>query len=178
MTDKVALWTAIFSAVATGFAAYATWKAPRGAATLAESLRRQAQRFDQLQKRKMKVFTVLMQERARIHSKDGVRAPNSIDIVFSDAREVRDCRSELLSAFEMRPIVDHVYQERLRKLLVAMSKDLGIADQLRIHDIERVYYPKVFQQEGMLRDIQQRQELERLLRLSATGPNSVFPPRP
>jgi len=42
------------------------WAAPRSAASLSESLSREAERHDQLQKRKMKIFTILMRGRESI----------------------------------------------------------------------------------------------------------------
>jgi hypothetical protein len=178
MTDKIALWAAIFSAVATGLAAFATWRAPLSAATLAESLRRDAERHDQLQKRKMRILTVLMQERARINSEDGVRALNSIDIVFADSREVREAWAELFHAFNMQPLVMHLVDERLRRLLAAVAKDVGIADQLRIDDLGRVYYPTSHQEEQQIKDMQRRSNLLSLMRKNAEGANSAFPPKP
>jgi len=57
MTDHLTLVTAIFSALATAFAAVATWNAPRGAAKLAEALRREAELHGERQKSKMQIFT-------------------------------------------------------------------------------------------------------------------------
>src|ERR1035441_9597759 len=114
MNDYIALTAAIFSAIATGFAAFATWNAPRTAARLAESLRREAESHNERQRLKVQVFTTLMQERAQIHSDQGVRALNLIDVVFNDAREVREGWAELYLAFYMKPLVPHVIDERLR----------------------------------------------------------------
>jgi len=178
MTDKIALWAAIFSAVATAFAAFAAWRAPLSAATLAESLRRDAERYDELQRRKMEVLTVLMQERARINSDECVRALNSIDIVFADSREVREAWAELLLAFNLQPLVMHVLEERLRRLLAAIAKEVGIADQLRIDDLGRVYYPTSQQQEQLIKDMQRPLILNSLMQKNAAGANSLFPPKP
>lgn len=178
MTDKIALWAAIFSAVATALAAIATWRAPLSAATLAETLRRDAERHDQLHKRKLAVLIALMQERGRINSDEGVRALNSIDIVFADSREVRETWAELLLAFNMQPVVMHVIEERLRRLLAAIAKDVGIADQIRIDDLGRVYYPTSQHEEQLIKDLQRRQALNSLMQKSAAEANSVFPPRP
>src|SRR5450759_5219819 len=102
MTDHLTLLTAIFSAIATGLAAYATWRAPTAAANLAESLRRDAEQQDQRQRQKLSVFATLMQERAQIHSENSVRALNLIDVVFNESREVREAWSELFLAFYMK----------------------------------------------------------------------------
>jgi hypothetical protein len=35
----------------------------------------------------------------------------------------------------MEPLVDHLIEERLHRLLVAIAKDIGIADHLRTDDL-------------------------------------------
>src|ERR1700676_3565206 len=102
MTDDLTLLTAIFSAIATLFAAIATWSAPITAAKLAENLRRGSERDDERRRQKLSVFTTLMQERAQIHSESGVRALNVIDVVFNESREVREAWSELFLVFYMK----------------------------------------------------------------------------
>lgn len=184
MTDAIALAAAIFSAIATAFAAYATWNAPRAAAELAESLRRDAERHNERHKLKLQVFSTLMQERAQIHSDEGVRALNLIDVVFNDAREVREAWAELFLAFYMKPLVQHVIDERLRKLLGAMAKDIGLGDQLRTDDLGRVYYPVVQAQEQFIKDMQRQKILTSLQAQGAAGasaaalPTSPWPPKP
>src|SRR5208282_1748992 len=101
MTDGLSLLAAIFSAVATGLAAFAAWSAPRAAAKLAESLRREGERHDALQRNKLQLLATLMQERAQIYSENGVHALNLIDVVFNDSREVREAWAELFLAFQM-----------------------------------------------------------------------------
>jgi hypothetical protein len=181
MTDHLALLIAIFSAIATGFAAIATWRAPTAAAKLAESLRRDAERQNERQRQKLSVFASLMQERARVYSDDGVRALNLIDVVFNECREVREAWSELFLAFQMKPLVDHVIDERLRKLLGAIAKDIGLSDELRNDDLGRVYYPNAKAQEQLIEDLQRQQLLTSLQGRGAAGagpPNSAWPPKP
>jgi hypothetical protein len=182
MTEAIALAAAVFSAIATGLAALATWRAPRAAAELAESLRREAERHSERQRLKLNVFHTLMQERAQIYSDEGVRALNLIDVVFNESREIRECWSELYLAFEMKPLVQHVIEERLRKLLGAIAKDIGLADQLRTDDLGRVYYPTVQAQEQFIKDMQRQQLLTSLKGQSAASAVSVsqspWPPKP
>ncbi len=184
MTDAIALVAAVFSAIATGFAAFATWSAPRAAAQLAESLRRDAERQNERQRLKLQVFSALMQERAQIHSDEGVRALNLIDVVFNESREVREAWSELFLAFQMKPTIQHVLDERLRKLLGAIAKDIGLSDELRNDDLGRVYYPVVQAQEQFIKDMQRQQILASLQGQNAAGasaaalPNSAWPPKP
>src|SRR5260370_141403 len=140
MTDHLTLLTAIFSAIATGLAAVATWRAPIAAAKIAESLRREAERHDENQRQKLSVLATLMQERAKIYSENGVRALNLIDVVFNESREVREAWAELFMAFDSKNnIPQHVQEERLRKLLATMAKDIVLSDQLRADDLERIY---------------------------------------
>jgi hypothetical protein len=177
MIDRLTLLTAIFSAIATGLAAVATWRAPATAARLAESLRRDAERADERRRMKLNVFATLMQERAQIHLENGVRALNSIDIVFNDSREVREAWSELYLAFEMKPLVGHVIEERLRKLLAAIAKDVGLAEQLRNDDIGRVYFPQVLQEDQLVKQIQRQQVIASSGAGNAAQTN-LWPPKP
>lgn len=182
MTDHLTLLIAIFSAIATGLAAIATWRAPTAAAKLAESLRRDAERHDERQRQKLSVFASLMQERAQIYSDNGVRALNLIDVVFNESRDVREAWSELFLAFHMSPLVQHVIDERLRKLLSAIAKDIGLSDELRNDDLGRVYYPNVKAQEQMIKDLQRQQLLISLQGQGASSAagsqNTAWPPKP
>lgn len=182
MTDRLALLIAIFSAIATGFAAIATWRAPAAAAKLAESLRRDAERQNERQRQKLKVFASLMQERARVYSDDSIRALNLIDVVFNECRDVREAWSELFLAFQMNPLVEHVIDERLRKMLAAIAKDIGLSDELRNDDLGRVYYPNAKAQEELIKDLQRQQLLTSLqgrgAASAASPPNSPWPPKP
>jgi hypothetical protein len=183
MTDGLTLLIAIFSAIATGFAAVATWRAPTAAAKLAESLRRDAERHNERQRQKLSVFATLMQERAQVYSDNGVRALNLIDVVFNECRDVREAWSELFLAFEMKPLIEHVVDERLRKLLGAIAKDIGLADDLRSDDLGRVYFPSVQAQEQFIKNTQRQQLFASLqgqgtAAASATGVDAAWPPRP
>lgn len=183
MSEKLTLLIAIFSAIATAFAAFATWSAPRAAAKLAESLRRDAERHDQRHRQKLALFAALMQERADISSENGVRALNLIDIVFNESRQVREAWSELFLAFHIKPYQQHVVDERLRKLLGVIAKDIGLADELRTDDLGRVYIPTVQAQDHFIKNMQRQQLLASLQsqnppQASATVSNTLWPPKP
>jgi hypothetical protein len=185
MTDLYTLMAAIFSALATGLAAFATWHAPRAAAKLAEDLRREGERNHERQKNKLHVFAMLMQERAAIYSENGVRALNLVDVVFNDSREVRDAWADLFRIFSVNPLSPLVLEERLHKLLVAMAKDIGLADQLRPDDIGRVYYPNAIAQDQMIRAKQREQMLATLSQTQTSpatnveaSPKAPWPPKP
>jgi hypothetical protein len=184
MTETFTLWTAIFSAIATGLAALATWRAPRAAAQLAESLRRDAESHIERQRQKLQVFGLLMQERSQIYSENSVRALNLIDIVFNESRDVREAWSELYLAFQMKPYLQHVVDERLRKLLGSIAKDIGLADELRNDDLGRVYVPIVQAQEQFIKDMQRQQILASLQGQNAAEASTpalqstLWPPKP
>jgi len=154
------------------------------AAKLAESLRREAERHNERQRHKLHVFAMLMQERAQIHSEVGVRALNLIDVVFNESREVREAWSELYGAFYIKPLLQHVVDERLRKLLGAIANDIGLSDKLRNDDLGRVYYPVVQAQEQLIKDMQRQQLLTSLQGQNAAGAstaasqNTLWPPKP
>ena len=185
MSDGYALATTVFSAVATGFAALATWHAPRAAAKLSEALRQDSEKVQERQRSKLQIFVTLMQERAAIYSETAVRSLNLIDTVFNDSREVCDAWAELFAVFNMSPVPPIVLDERLRKLLTEMAKDIGIEGNLRSADFSRVYSPRPIEEDRLIRDLQ-RQQLLSILQgqsspaanasaVSTTGP---FPPRP
>jgi hypothetical protein len=127
---------------------------------------------------------MLMQERAQIHSENGVRALNLIDVVFNESRDVREAWSELYLAFHMKPILQHVIDERLRKLLAAIASDIGLTDKLRNDDLGRVYFPVVQAQKQFIEDMQRQQLLVSLQGKNAaeaseaTVQSALWPPKP
>ncbi len=184
MIEIVGLIAAITSMIATGLAAYATWRAPLAAAKLAEKLREDSDRISERRRQKVYVFSMLMQERAQIHSDNGVRALNMVDFVFSESPEVRDAWAELYAAFHLRPLPQHVLNDKLLRLLSAIAENIGLADELRSDDLARVYRPVVQEQEQFIRDMQRQQTLRRLAGENAAGAtdtgltNTPWPPRP
>jgi hypothetical protein len=119
-----------------------------------------------------------MQERACIWSDLAVRSLNHIDIVFSDSREVRDAWSDLYNALSASlPL--HVIGERLTKLLTAMAHDIGIADQLRPDDFNRVYYPDAIAKDHLIQMARRDQAYAEIQRQSsAQNQNGPWPPAP
>jgi hypothetical protein len=184
MSDAATIATAVFSAIATGFAAFATWQAPRAAARLSEQLRRASEHAQERQKSKQQIFGMLMQERAAIYTEDGVKALNLIDVVFHDNREVREAWAELFLIFNTNPLPPHVLEERLRKLLSAIAKDVGLGESLRTDDLGRVYSPNAITQDRMIKDMQRQQVLASLQGRSSPAANvassegNIWPPKP
>lgn len=167
----------MFSTLATGFAAWAAWKSPLRAADFAEQLRRDGER----QSHKLQVFSTLMQERASIYSENGVRALNLIDVVFCDSREVREAWAELFLSYQAKNnIPPHGQQERLRKLLAAMAKNIGLSEQLRIDDFDRVYFPAAVEQTRLIENMERQEKMKKLNppQLPASPTASLWPPKP
>lgn len=187
--DWVPLVTAVFSALATALAAYATWRAPRGAAELAERLRREAESASRREALQYEVFAALMQSRGgHFVSAEAVRAYNMIDVAFVDVPTVRDAWADLYAYYNaQRSLPDHVREERSRRLLIAMAAELGVGDRLRPDDFTRVYFPKLFAEQQEI-EYWQRQQALRALRqadtpaanISAMRDESIgpFPPAP
>lgn len=184
MNDSLALTAAIFSAIATALAAFATWQAPRAAAKLSETLRREGERAQERQKSKLQVFSTIMQERAAVYSEEAVRALNLIDVVFIDLRKVRESWAELFLTFNLKPIPEHVLEERLRKLLISMAEDIGIGNNLRVDDIGRIYSPTAIAQDRLIRDLQRQQTLSTFQSQQSPAANTAtveitaWPPKP
>lgn len=176
---------AFLSFLATGLAAFATWKAPLTAANLAESLRQQTERIAERRRMKLYVFSTLMQERAFLASTESVRALNLIDVIFHESAEVREAWAELFLSFDQsNNVPDHAKQERLRKLLRAMAIDIGVSDGLRLDDFGRVYYPNALAQEEAVRRLEREAALKRLQAdvspTANTAPSvaTMWPPKP
>ena len=148
-TEILAVGAAFLSAVATAFAAVATFRGPSQAARLANELRKQSETESEKQRLKMWVFTSIMQERATINAPDSVRALNLIDVVFLDSREVREAWAELLIGLDRyQEIGTALIDEKIRRLLIEMAKDLQVADSLRLDDIGRIYVPNSMAEEN------------------------------
>lgn len=133
---------AIFSAIATALAAYAAWAGPQNAARLAEEMRKESEANTEKRRLKHHVFNILMSSRATYFSTDAVNAFNLIDVVFLEQRKVRDAWADFISSLDdANRVPDHMKKDYFRKLLAAMSEDLGLASELRADDFNRVYYP-------------------------------------
>lgn len=183
--EGVAAIAAIFSAVATGLAVYATFHGPRAAAELAERLRTTGDAHAERRRTKLHVFAVLMANRKAVWTNEAVNALNLIDVVFNDNADVRSWWAELYLSFT-RGIPDHVRDEKLRKLLGAMSRDLSLADELRTDDFGRVYRPDAIVEDDLLQMHRRRTALAAFEGTGSPAANttepqatlSMFPPRP
>jgi hypothetical protein len=177
---------AIFSALATGFAAYATWQGPRSAAELAETMRQRSERANEKRRMKLFVFTTLMQERGAYYSTEAVKAFNLIDVVFNENRTVRDSWADFLNLMGRDNVPDHAKSEKFQKLLSNMASDVDLTDGLRIDDLNRYYYPTAMAQEEHVRILQRQAVLKQLQgnvspSANVTEPQTVsseFPPPP
>lgn len=183
--EGVAAMAAVFSAIATGLAVYATLQGPKAAAELAEKLRGTGEAHSERRRTKLHIFAVLMANRKSVWTTDAVNALNLIDVVFNDNTDVRSCWAELYLSFG-RGIPDHVRDEKLRKLLSSMSRDLNLADELRTDDFGRVYRPDAIVEDDLLQMHRRRSALAAFEGAGSPAANttepqatlSIFPPRP
>ncbi len=177
-------FAALLSVVATGLAAWATWKGPSNAARLAEDLRTDSGAREQKRRMKLWIFSALMQERLLYNAPDAVKAFNLIDLVFIDSFQVREAWAKFHEALDPnKRATDLEARNRLRELLSVMAGDLELSGKLGVADLERVYYPS-----SMAEDLQvqmlQRQALLRQLSgqagpaANSTSTMSAWPPRP
>lgn len=186
VVTKPEVFAATMAALAALFTVIATFRAPMKAAHFADQLRREGEMSQDRRRIKMAVFTTIVQERVGLWSPDAVRALNLIEVAFYDVREVRECWVALYETFDAtKKIPEHVQKERLRALLTAMAKDLGLGGALGMADFERVYYPVSIEQEQKLRMLEREASIRRLQGLdspeantSGMVANTVWPPRP
>lgn len=192
MGDWYGAVTAGCGTVAAVCAAFATWWGPMRAARLAEGLRHSTERARRIADRKLEIFSVLMQERARIGmqerarigSESSVRALNLIDVVFLECGAVRDAWAKLHKALDQwGALSSHERSRTLAELLATMARDIGLAVDLRADDLDRVYFPTVLAEEQFIRDMERQEALRRLS--SQTSPaaeaaqsRTAWPPSP
>ena len=68
-------------------------------------------------------------------------------------------------------------RDRLRDLLSSMATDLGLANEIRIDDLNRVYLPTPLAQERFMRDIERQQALARIQQAQGQPAANVAPPQ-
>lgn len=154
---------AALSGIAAIFSALAAWRMPVSAAKLAEAMRSQNERRTQERQFQLNVFAEIMQGRAEIYSEYTVRALNSIDIAFHKSARVREAWAELYQALHGETTVDHVIEERMRKLLREMAEELGLAENLRLDDFARVYFPTALAEDRHIKLLQRKDSMKRLM---------------
>ena len=184
--EGVAAIAALFSAIATGFAVWAAIEGPKKAAELAEKLRSQGDSHAERRRAKLNVFAILMANRAAYWVGEALHAFNLIDVVFNDNKEVRSAWAEMYLALNTRNVPEHTMGEKMRVLLGAMAKDLGLADELRTDDFGRVYSSTAAAEERLVTDLQRKKALDSLTGNTSPSANtagtqslsSMFPPKP
>jgi len=185
--EGVAALAAFFSAVATGLTAWATIEGPKRAAKLADELRLRGEKDADRHRAKLHVFAVLMANRQSYWWGEPLQAFNLIDVVFNDCTDVREAWSDLFQSLR-RDIPEHIRAEKLRLLLSAMSRELKLADELRVDDFGRVYRSEAAEEEQAVTVLQRKRALQTLMGESSNPsantvgpqvvPNTIFPPKP
>ena len=94
LKDYIESLSLLLAAVFAGLAAWFAYRVPRNVAELAAELDLRNRENDRRSQVKLILFGTLMQERANIASREGVRALNLIDVAFFDDRGVRDAWAE------------------------------------------------------------------------------------
>ncbi|MBP3656531.1 MAG: hypothetical protein J6K32_07545 [Clostridia bacterium] len=93
-------------------------------------------------KDKMAIFQCLMTHRATgwVHQ-DTVNALNTIDIVFSDDKSVRQCWADLLSKYKPNYSSQEINTAQC-KLLESMARSLGYGKKITWETIQNPYLPE------------------------------------
>lgn len=94
---------------------------------------------------KMHIFTVLMNTRAFVWTKESVEALNMIDIVFVNDKKVREAWANLLDSYNSNEVSEQMGEKRLKlrnKLLEEMAHCLGYKDKITWETIQSPYIPK------------------------------------
>ena len=144
MSDVGAAWIQAGAAVATFMAAcvavWATFKAPKRAAEIAEQLRRTNDKADSERRSKAFILETLLRHRASIIHADAVNALNLIDIIFIDVPEVREAYQQFWNA-TAEPTPWELKVERYNTIIERIVRHLGMNDHIKASDIQRSYHP-------------------------------------
>lgn len=180
MTSAILLTVAAMaSAVAAIVSLFVAWLAPTKAAALAEKIRTENERHNEVRRLKLYIFSELMKARGIQITRDSVSAFNLIDLVYKDSSDVRDAWAELYSGYNRHADVPSAYiDQSLTKLLRVMAADLGLSSDLRSADFERYYYPNALAEEDRARSAQQKAILQQIEQTQKGDTPSLFPPRP
>lgn len=128
------------SAVAACAAAWTAFEGPKHAAKLAENLRQENEAASEQRKLRMQVFSILMQERGTLTSRESLRALNLAVVASSRSQEVRTAIATFYRAASNRePGAVHAQNESYIAILNAMAADLGLASEITADDINRVF---------------------------------------
>jgi hypothetical protein len=157
-TETVAIFVMIWAAVATSWAAYATWSVPTTAAKMSAELGRLNNHDNEKRRQKLFVFGSIMQDRPNLASKDTVRALNLIDALYHDTPKVRHAWEKLYQALCDNRLNSleggKTREDRQYELLMEMAIDLGYGDEFSPDDFSRVYYPESLARHDHIENIQ------------------------
>lgn len=139
-------WVSAAAALLTFGAAAAAlvvaWRAPKMAAEFAETLRRQNQATDELQRFQMNVFVTLMRCRAEILNPEARAAINVVDVAFPRNEGVRNARRLFLEAAAVPDGPPERTVERYHALIEAVARATDLSSQISGFDVRAGYYPE------------------------------------
>jgi hypothetical protein len=166
-----------FAAIATGFAAWATYRSPKITVETTALIQKQAERRHQ----RLHIFATIMQYRRYLYFEESVKALNMIDVVFHDNKEVRDAWKDLYSAYGDERLNTNeggrIKEDLVYNLLRAMANDLGFASDFNADDIRRIYYPMILANHHDLLYFEQDERLRHLkMKLAARTTQNIAPP--
>lgn len=130
---------AIASAIAAMFSVIATLWGPLWAANLSEKLRARSEQEHARLSSKRAVFNILMQERAKIGSREANRALNLAVVAFSDSKTVRDKLGAFYRGIHTGMLTGHKANEALIDLLKSMAVEVRLPSELTADEISNVF---------------------------------------
>jgi hypothetical protein len=140
--EQIQAIAAVATFLAAALAVWATFRAPRLAAQFAEQLRVASQKEQEARSAKYLIFANLMQFRSQMLNPNAVASLNLIDVVFRDAREVRDAWRHFQAATQEEPYSFDRIRERYLAIIEKIARDLGLSESITIADIQNSYYPR------------------------------------
>jgi len=143
--SKPELVFALLSFCAALASAFSAWYGPIKAAHLAEQMRQKYNQENDNKNKKKEIFATLMRHRSSWTDSDAVGAFNSIDFIFQDSTTVRQAWSSMFDALDKKPYDGNVAHNKFQHLIQEMAKDIGLSENLNLVDLQRVYYPEVWQ---------------------------------
>jgi len=140
ITDFVQAGAAVLTMIAAFAALFVAIKAPKWAASYAESFRREHAKIDERDRLRMHTLLMLVRGRKQILHPDTVTALNIVDLAFSDEFAVRDAHRSFIRATNggtSEQIVTNYYA-----LVLAAARSVGLGEHFLSDDLHNGYYPE------------------------------------
>lgn len=175
-TNIVLAAAAVANVVIAVTAVWATLRAPRNAALIAENIRKQTEQ--ELREKNVKLFNfyTLMQHRAMPYADAAVQQLNMVDVIYHDQKEIRDAWHSYFSSLDRNNNIEQGEQRRrLSRLLIEIALHLGFSTTISENDIERVYTPEFIMRKMNIESIRDRLSEQELIALFADASANTTP---